>query len=497
MRTRQWLIRDSWMAAPLLVLVLASGCSSTDEAGAPESWGEEAVAYLEALSSALTRDDFYDVLDFYAPGAEVYIGRTGFSRGRVVTFLNRGPRLDQELLAVHLGIEDALRLMWWPGSSTHGAAVSYFEDGLITHETYFDDVGALRTGLRASQAVIGPYEDLYEEFASAWASGEGDRIRALYHPDAVLSQPLAGIEVHGRDEIARLAPDAPVSWTPLALSEVGPEGRGEFALYLGPITEFARDPQKAVGVYRTELPDGCSIQTAFRWELSDGLIVDERRYPEIDSYRNCSTVDLQLGWWTGLDLPGPRDEVVTGTIQTSQQDIAVRNGTDRLADLARWGLDRFEAAGLPEPRIETLTFEPSRSCGDLSGRVVQENGSRHLFLCLHEHELCPGDAGCEAPGLNSRIGALHELGHAWLLDQADEATRSSLLESAGLTSWNDLSVPWQERGSEYAAEVLAWGLLDARVAMVRIGNPSCSELTEAFEILTDAAPLVDLTDCPS
>jgi hypothetical protein len=493
--TRHQLTKGLWVAAPLLVLALASGCSSTDEADAPETWGDEAVAYLGALSSALTRDDFYDVLDFYAPGAEVYVGRTGFSRGRVITFLNRGPRLDQELLAVHLGDEDALRLIWWPGSSTHGAAVSDFEDGVITHETFFDDVGALRTGLRVAEAIIGPYEDRYGEFADAWASGDTDRIKALYHRDAVLSQPLGGIEAHGRDEIALLAPDAPVSWTPLALSEVGPEGRGEFALYLGPTTEFARDPQKAVGVYQTELQDGCSIQTAVRWELADGLIVDERRYPEIDSFRRCFPDDLPNGWWTGLDLPGPRDEVVTGTIQTAQQDITVRNGTDRLTGLARWGLDRFEAAGLPEPRIATVTFEPSRSCGDLSGRVVQENGSRHLFLCLHDHELCPVDEACAVPGLNSRLGALHELGHAWLLDQADQATRSSLLEASGLTTWSNLSVPWQERGSEYAAEVLAWGLLDERIPMVRIGNPECSELTEAFEILTGTTPLVTLEEC--
>lgn len=480
---------------PLLVLALAAGCTSADEGGAPEPWGEEAVAYLDALSGALTRDDFYGVLDFYSPGAEVYIGRTGFSRGRIVTFLNRGPRLDQELLAVHLGDEDALRLVWWPGSSTHGAGVSYFEDGLITHETFYDDVGAIRTGLRASEAVIGPYEDVYDEFAAAWSSGDPGRVEALYHPEAVLSRPLMGDEATGRAEIARLALDSPASWVPLPLIDVGPEDRSEFALYLGPL-HFGSDPQKAVGVYRKELPGGCTVQTAVRWEFADGLIVDERRYPEIDSFRRCTSGDLPGGWWTGLDLPDPRDQVITGTIETPQQEIAIRNGTERLDALARWGFGRYEDAGLAEPRIATVTFEPSRSCRDLSGRVIEEDGSRHLFLCLHDHELCSGDAGCERPVLQARIGALHELAHAWILDRTDDATRNEFLEATGLETWNDTSVPWQLRGSEYAAEVLAWGLLDELVPMVRIGNPECSELTEAFQILTGTTPLVTPDGCP-
>ena len=99
------------------------------------------------------------------------------------------------------------------------------------------------------------------------------------------------------------------------------------------------------------------------------------------------------------------------------------------------------------------------------------------------------------PALNVRVGILHELGHAWILDYTDGPARSRLLDLSGRETWDDPAAAWHLRGSEYAAEVLAWGLLDGVVPLVRIGDPPCLELIEAFELLTGSRPVADRSDC--
>jgi hypothetical protein len=485
-----------WFPVALVGLTLASGCRSTDEAAASEAWGDEALTYLQELSSAYAADDSYAVLDFYAPGAEVEMWRAGSRGGRVVDVLLIGPGLNRELLDVHLGIDVALAFIRWPESGKSSVVQSEFDNGSIVRDTVFDDVVSLAAGQRATPEVIGRYDDLYGEFAEAWSSGNTDRVAALYAPEARMRGPLSSVETAGREAIANLALDPPERWTRLPIDAIADDDgdlAAGFALYLGP-TEYGHDPQLAVGAYRVERSD-CSFQMAVRWVLADGVIVDERRYPEIESFRRCAVGVLPRGWWSDLTLPGPRDEVVTGTIRTAAQRIAVHNGTERLVGFVRWALERFDAAGLAEPRIGSVTFEPSRRCEDVAGRLILEDGSRDVFLCLHERDLCLGQPTCDPPALNVRIGILHELSHAWLLDHTDAAARTRLLDLAGLAAWDDGTAPWPQRGAEYAAEVLAWGLVDERAPMVRIGAPPCSVLQAAFELLTGAAPLIDRTEC--
>jgi hypothetical protein len=56
-------------------------------------------------------------------------------------------------------------------------------------------------------------------------------------------------------------------------------------------------------------------------------------------------------------------------------------------------------------------------------------------------------------------------------------------------------VPWADRGVEYAADVIAWGLIEEPIDMVRIGRPSCDELSAAFRLLTMVEPLRSDTEC--
>ncbi len=490
------MIRPRFAGVLALTTVLAA-CVSIAESADAETWGSEPVRYFTELSRVYTESDHYGVLDFYAPGAEVEKWRGAVEGGLPVSALliaNSGD-LGHELEAVYIGDEAALTLVFRPRQGDQEAIVSTIDAGLVTHEVVFDLAASLARSLRASPDVISIYDDLYAAYAAAWSSEDPRGRTPLYAADAVLRDALAGLEVSGREAIADTA--SPGVLTPVASTthsgvEASAEGQ---SVYLGP-RDYAQDPGRAVGVYDVKGPDGCVRRVAVQWTLTAGVITEEQRFSEVESFRRCSAGDLPEGWWTDLMLPEPSDQVVTGVIRTGAgQAIAIHNGTPRLDAFVQYGLDRFSAAGLDEPVLDTVTFEPSRRCVDRSGRVLSDESSRDLFLCMYESELCPGGGECMKPRLNARIAILHELGHVWLLGRIGDETQEELLEIAGLRTWDSLDVPWEERGVEYAAEVLAWGLVDEATSMVRFGSPPCEDLTAAYRLLTGTDPLPPTTNC--
>ncbi len=464
----------------LAIILGLSGCSSSDPVAAAEdvAWASEASAYFEELSVAYRDHDDYRVLDFHTPTAEVEKWRGDLrGGGRVSDVLrwNSGD-LSQNLEASYLSGEGALTLVTLSSSDERAAVLYRMDGGLITHEIVFDLAQSLDRSLRKDPLILDGYQRLYADYQTAWSSLD---VAGLYKPGAVIVDSILGIEAspevvsnpdsrHGRPAIAA-HPDGAV-------------------IYLGP-SDYGTDPQRAIAVYEVADGEGCSRLMAVKWELADGLIADEERYHEADSMRECATEPLPEGWWTGLDLPIPSDEVVTGSLDTPEgQTIVVHNGTPRLEALVSEGLIQFALNGLAEPRFDALTFEPTRQCESRTGRVIETNGFRELFLCIYESDLCPRAGPCDRPALTARMAVLHELGHAWMIDHVDGATQALLLESSGRLSWRDPDVSWEQRGVEYAAEVLAWGLAPEEVTMVRIGSPPCEEMTEAFAMLTATTP---------
>jgi hypothetical protein len=366
----------------------------------------------------------------------------------------------------------------------------------IARETVFELTASLDRSLRASPDVVSTYEGLYEAYAMAWSIEDADYRARLYTPEASVHDALAGESASGRSAVVAM-PSAG-RWSPiLNTAHTGGEGSAEgLSVYLGP-RDYAQDPQRAVGVYEVADAAGCSQLVAVHWILDAGLIVEEHRYREVGGARECTPDDLPDGWWTGLDLPEPSDRVVTGILRTPRgQDIAIHNVTPRLEAFLQYGLERFVAADLPEPVLDTVTFEPSRSCVARSGRVLDDGVSRDLFLCMYESDLCSGTTQCATPTLSARLAVLHELGHVWILDRVGADRQQQILELSGRDSWDSVDVPWAERGTEYSAEVVAWGLLDQAIPLVRFGAPPCEELEAAFELITSAAPLRDAADCP-
>jgi hypothetical protein len=99
---------------------------------------------------------------------------------------------------------------------------------------------------------------------------------------------------------------------------------------------------------------------------------------------------------------------------------------------------------------------------------------------------------------------LHELAHAWAnLNLSDEAKLA--FSSFRNVRWNDHSDPWRERGTEHAAEMIAWALADERYSirwestqdgvsvsdfrLLTIGNSDVEELHDGFVLLTGMEPM--------
>ncbi len=116
-------------------------------------------------------------------------------------------------------------------------------------------------------------------------------------------------------------------------------------VFLDPL-RYGDDSGRAVGAYEVTTPAGCVFGVSVRWELAGDVIVGEDRYVEVGSAQQCDDLDLGEGWWTDLDLPGPRDLIVTGTVpNASGGSIEVHNGTPDLVEVVTWGFERFRGGG--------------------------------------------------------------------------------------------------------------------------------------------------------
>ena len=149
--------------------------------------------------------------------------------------------------------------------------------------------------------------------------------------------------------------------------------------------------------------------------------------------------------------------------------------------LAAWALDRYALAGLDLPDVEIHVHDGLTACDGGFG--------------LHT----PGDAGsridiCTDPQVDSRWIILHELGHAWAATNLSDAQRLDFVELRGLELWNSADDRWNQRGTEHAAEILAWGVAETSRLPGRIADHDLGSVTEAFQILTGTEPICDTND---
>ncbi len=143
-------------------------------------------------------------------------------------------------------------------------------------------------------------------------------------------------------------------------------------------------------------------------------------------------------------------------------------------EMLDWAIKRYRAAGLQMPAIDVYFHRGSEGCGGYLG--FTKNG--RVDLCIR----------LAMEGQPQRI-VLHELAHAWAEVELDEETRNAFLELRALGGWNVTADDHKDRGTEQAAEIIAWGLGDGSPTPLISGDRDPAALADGFRLLTGAEPL--------
>lgn len=144
----------------------------------------------------------------------------------------------------------------------------------------------------------------------------------------------------------------------------------------------------------------------------------------------------------------------------------ITGGTVEQVQIVRAGLERFSALQLELPPLDIEITSGGSGCGGNMGLFIAGPDSARIELCHVD-----------------RWVVLHELGHAWTKENLSDEDRDQLLKAWGLVSWNDSETPWRRRGTESAADAIAWGLIEDPVGCHSPSGP-IAERVEAFRLVT-------------
>lgn len=162
--------------------------------------------------------------------------------------------------------------------------------------------------------------------------------------------------------------------------------------------------------------------------------------------------------------------IAATTLGAGHHDLGTKviGGTPAQQAMARWAQARFVTAELSLPPLE-IRFHPDPSgCHERLGYFVDGVAS----VC-----------GTHANPMARRT-ILHEMAHGWIGINLSGAERTRFLELRGLRTWNDQGVAWDERGSEQAAEIMAWALDERETGLPMFPNNSLEQMADGYESLT-------------
>jgi len=148
-------------------------------------------------------------------------------------------------------------------------------------------------------------------------------------------------------------------------------------------------------------------------------------------------------------------------------------------ELARWAVARFERAGLDAPTVQIRFHADRAGCG---GHLGYARDGRVDVCTVLVNEM-------------ARRNLLHEMGHIWIDQHVSRSVRDRFLELRGLQSWNASTDPWEARGYEQGAEIIAWALGN-RILSAQIPDHRPVQLSAGFELLVGIEPSVGETGSP-
>ncbi len=170
------------------------------------------------------------------------------------------------------------------------------------------------------------------------------------------------------------------------------------------------------------------------------------------------------------------------TVQAPRPEKAIHTDNADLAVFAQWALGRYAQAGLELPALNIYFHENNESCKGYSALHRRSEAGSQIDIC----------STIRTPKLEGTI--LHEMAHAWAAHNLTDQQRQTFIELQGLDAWYDKDASWNERGTEQAAEIIAWGLGETSRPPRWIPNNDPESLTTAYQQLTGTDPITDNTD---
>ncbi len=488
-------------------------------APAPE-WAEPAVVYLDAYRAALAGGDVEEVFPFLAETVHWYGGEPGGRlRTGLLDTLNGLVRADPtERLPgllfvewVYAGTGIAYDIDWvheavlpagaCPGDDpcrrVQDLHLTVGPEGVMQHRVV-PHVADVPADSAAEQADVEQIESRYAEIAERLSSGNAEYAAAMMSDNPVWEDTGDGLErVNPRELWTELlgyifaaVPESTVST--LTTADLGLPGEPRPAVFFTPsdsLLRFREPTIGGVGIFRQRVGQDESILVAFEWfEGTDGIVdldleVEPAGLGLPSAGGDAAPMVDDPSLWP--QVPGPTRRI-TGTIDAGRESIQVYNGSDSQQALVEWALGRYEAAGLPVPIPRAVAFPPSVNCVLHAGLAIDTGDGVDIQLCFDEAETCLGEA-C-LPSADARSTLLHELGHVWTVQNLDDATRSAFVDFRGLEVWSAPGVNRDDLGTEHAAEILAWALLEDDTWPARLPDNECSRLAGAFRVLTGVDP---------
>jgi len=159
---------------------------------------------------------------------------------------------------------------------------------------------------------------------------------------------------------------------------------------------------------------------------------------------------------------------------TTPEPAAVRvvgDPTPTDLTIADWARDRYERADLSLPSVVVEFSADPGACGGNTGIAVHGGDTPRIVMCT-----------TDAAEVVVKRTLLHELAHVWVDASVDTETRDAFLELRGLDVWAE--GPWVGRGSEHAAEIITWALMDRELTMLTLPDHEPQGLAAGYEVLT-------------
>ena len=167
----------------------------------------------------------------------------------------------------------------------------------------------------------------------------------------------------------------------------------------------------------------------------------------------------------GSQRPAPADA----------RPLAIHGANAAEEQAVDWALHRYRLAGLEDmPSLDVYLHRSHEACND--GIGLYHVG--RIDLCTK--------ASSEP---YQRKFALHEMAHAWIESNVEPAILDRFMQVRAIATWNDRSYDWKERGTEQAAEVVAWGLGEGEMSPLLPEAVDAPTLAGLYELLTGREPI--------